>query len=551
MKKQLHFKSAQLEVTDGQSGQPLEISEWVSGGTVLVTLESSNSKESLVLQAGDHVELVDSSTARSTIAGYPFLVIQESGSQKNIIINVEPMLAISDDSLSVRLTLYPPIPGSVSPSPEMILEHLDQLGIRFGVRENAIKAACEKVIQKRSLVQNLTICRGRLPVNGKDGWLRSELELDVLPGKELLDGTIDYKERNLFIDVHQGQHIATIVPATSGMVGKDVYGNEVPQRTGEDLVLNHGDDIIVDETNGMILAVIAGVVSIINNRDIRVTDHQVIAGDVDYSTGNVRSKAAVEIRGNVLPGFKVSGEGDVVINGEVSGAQIKSKANVTIGGRVTGKNTHIEAGGNVNLNFIEEASIICGGSVTVTSSIYFADIHSDGSITAPAGTKAIGSTLIAGESINLGQVDTSNSPSSTLAAACKPERLKTYNAILEAMNADQLKIKRLTALVGPDSEHDELQSLIRQTKDNEALVARFNLSPDGSADGPSSGLRFATQQKIKIETSLEQGATIRIGNSIITLCRSLEPGTIILEPDNEKIVYQPADENQLPIQLSV
>ena len=551
MKLQRHFKSAQLEVSDGQSNHKLEISEWVSGGSILITLESDSSKDSFILQAGENVELIDSSTARSTLAGYPSLDITESGSQKTAVINIEPMVAISEDGWSVRLTLYPPIPGSVEVGGELILEQLEQLGVRFGIRENAIKSACEKVSQERSMVQNLIICRGRLPVNGKDGWLRSELELDVRPGKESLDGSIDYKERNLFVDVRQGQHLATIVSATSGMVGKDIYGNEVPQRVGEPLVLSQGEDIIVEAATGIIRAAFAGVVSIANGRDIRVTNLQVIGGDVDYSTGNIRSKAAIEIRGDVLPGFKVTADGDVVINGEVSGAQITSKSNVMIGGRVTGKNAHIEAGGDITLNFIEEASISCGGSVTVASSIYFSDIRSDGSIIAPGGAKIVASTLIAGESITLGQVDTISSPSSILAVACSPERLETYNAVQEAINADKIKITRLSALVGPDSEHEELQALIRQTRDNETLLHQFNLVPDGSADEPASGLRYASQQKIVIETSLEQGAEIRIGNSLATLRTSLEPGTITLDPDDEKIVYKPTGENKLPITLSV
>lgn len=78
--------------------------------------------------------------------------------------------------------------------------------------------------------------------------------------------------------------------------------------------------MLYNEVTGEIHAAVAGVLSAVTNTSVRVTAKLVIPGDIDFQTGNVESRAAVQIGGSLKPGFKVITGGDVLVGGSVESA---------------------------------------------------------------------------------------------------------------------------------------------------------------------------------------------------------------------------------------
>ncbi len=536
-----HFRTGTIKVGEGEEARSFEVSQWLPAGTLLASLEPGGSDgktaQEIVLTPGAHVEYsADKRGLLAVVSGYPRMTTKKEGSARVVIVEIEPLLAISEDGWSVKLNLYPPFDGYPAPAQQQIVEQLEQADIRWGVREKAIAGAHEKVHGERTPVLGLVIARGRMPVNGQNGKLRIEVQVGEQPGREQSDGSIDFKERNVFIGVDAGQLLATRIAATAGLSGINVFGQEVPQTPGKDLSIKSSADIVYDERTGQIRAACGGVVSVVNDTTIKVTSKQVIPEDIDFTTGNVRSKGGVEVGGSVRPGFMLKAGGDVLINGIVESGQVAG-ANVIARGGVTGKQSIIEAGGDVFLHYLEEGRIICQGAVHIAKEAYFAEVRCLGSLTSGAESRIIGSKLYGGASLSLFQVDTDSSPHSSLAAAVDYERFERLRQLTERRTACEEVVFRLRHRLGPGGTSADLEEHEEELADCRRALQDFNLIPVSADDDTSGGLRFACAQKIEIAGIIQAGATIRIGNSEAVLKHSCREGFFALNSETQKIAF--------------
>jgi uncharacterized protein (DUF342 family) len=538
-----HFRTGTVKVGEGEEVRSFEVSPWLPAGTLLASLKTDSSApddkeaQETVLAPGPHVEYsADKRGLLAAVSGYPRLSTKKEGSARVVIVEVEPLLVISEDGWSVKLNLYPPIDGYPAPDQQQLLEQLEQAGVRWGVREKAIAGALDKVHGERTPVLGLVIARGRMPVNGQNGKLRIEVEVGEQPGREQSDGSIDFKERNVFIGVDAGQLLATRIAATAGLPGINVYGHEVPQVPGKELSVKSGADIVYDERTGQIRAACGGVVSVINDATVKVTSKQVISEDIDFTTGNVRSKGGVEVGGSVKPGFILKAGGDVLVNGIIESGQVAG-GNVIARGGVTGKQSIIEAGGDVFLHYLEEGRIVSNGAVHIAKEAYFADIRCHGSVTSGAESRIIGSKLFAGGSLSLVQVDTDSSPHSSLSAAVDFERFERLGQLIERQKACEEVVFRLRHRLGPGGTSPDLEEHEEELADCRRALQGFNLIPVSADDDTAGGLRFACGQKIEIAGIIQAGATIRIGNSEATLKHTCREGFFALNSETQKITF--------------
>ncbi|MCB2215808.1 DUF342 domain-containing protein [Desulfofustis glycolicus] len=538
-----HFRTGTVKVGEGEEVRSFEVSPWLPAGTLLASLKTDSSApddkeaQETVLAPGPHVEhSADKRGLLAAVSGYPRLSTKKEGSTRVVIVEIEPLLVISEDGWSVKLNLYPPIDGYPAPDQQQILEQLEQAGVRWGVREKAIAGALDKVHGERTPVPGLVIARGRMPVNGQNGKLRIEVQVGEQPGREQSDGSIDFKERNVFIGVDADQLLATRIAATAGLPGINVYGHEVPQLPGKELSVKSGADIVYDEQTGQIRAACGGVVSVINDTTVKVTSKQVISEDIDFTTGNVRSKGGVEVGGSVKPGFILKAGGDVLVNGIIESGQVAG-ANVIARGGVTGKQSIIEAGGDVFLYYLEEGRVVCHGAVHIAKEAYFADVRCHGSVTSGAESRIIGSKLFAGGSLSLVQVDTDSSPHSSLAVAVDFERFERLGQLIERQKACEEVVFRLRHRLGPGGTSPDLEEHEEELADCRRALQDFNLIPVSADDDTAGGLRFACGQKIEIAGIIQAGATIRIGNSEAILKHTCREGFFALNSETQKITF--------------
>ncbi len=488
--------------------------------------------------AGEFVEVTaDKQALVATVQGYPHLTRVKEGEGEQVLVEVDPMLAVSADGWTAKLTLYPSLAGSVLPELVEILGFLDRVKIRWGVREKNIVACIQAVKTEQRPKRQQVIARGRPPIHGENGWLRIGVSIGAQAGKELGDGRMDYRERRLFIGVDKGQLLATKVPATAGIAGINVYGQEVAQVPGRDLTIKTGEDVLFDPETGEIRAAFAGVLSIVGNTGVKVTAKHVISGDVDFTTGNIDSRNAVEISGSVKPGFKVVTGGDLLIGGSVESAHIICHGNAVIRGGMMGEEASLEADGDVDIPVADNGSVASKGSVRISREAYQAEIKSLGDISCTGQAKVVSCELFAGGSITVIDVDTDTGPNSLLAAATLPERYVRHNKLLKAYHQAQAAVEAWYRRFGEGSGHTQLVELQEELVDAKASLASYNLVPGVGEHNREDGLRYACRQRITLQGTIQAGAVIRIGNSETTLKKNFHEGYFALNSESGKLQF--------------
>ena len=143
--------------------------------------------------------------------------------------------------------------------PNEVLSEINNQGIKYGIKENDIVAYCEK----GEYFKELIIAEGVQVVHGKDAKLEYHFKTDsTIEFKEKADGTVDFKNINNILTIEKDGLLCTLTPAVEGKKGIDVYGNDVPFRTGKTLELPNGKNTYRSPDNLKLFAAVDGAINL-------------------------------------------------------------------------------------------------------------------------------------------------------------------------------------------------------------------------------------------------------------------------------------------------
>jgi hypothetical protein len=362
------------------------------------------------------------------------------------------------------------------------------------------------------------------------------VEIGPIAGKLLRNGKIDFRDRKAFVAIEQNQLIATKVPATDGTPGKNVLGEKIPARPGNDSTLSTSGDVDFIPETREIRAKCSGILSVVNDNNIQVSAKQVINGDIDYSTGNIESKNAVEITGSVLPGFNVSARGDIAVVGNIQAAQVVSKANVIVKGGLVGEDSNIKAKGDVDITFVEKGNIEAGGLIVVRKQSYYSEIQAAGSIHCSEQSRIVGGALVSGESITCGDVGAPNAKAATLAAGVSGSRyglfsmLQRKEAELEELLSEYRQRHGAQALQQP-----KFKKTAKELEEIQSKLKKLNLLPGTAEYSRMEPMMNSSSAEISVFGGIIAGTTVRIGNVSMTLDSDCTASTFMLDDSNLRI----------------
>ncbi|MGE4560468.1 MAG: flagellar assembly protein A, partial [Desulfobulbus sp.] len=472
--------------------------------------------------AGEHAALDEPGEhLLATATGYPRLYTVRKAGVEHLHLGIEPLIQITPDKMQALLCLKPAPPGHPLPSQEEIEHQLDAMQVVHGRLPRSI-TQCLRQCMEQQRPQTQIIALGVLPVRGKDARLRFTMDIGPMPGKVMSNGEIDYRERNMFIGVNKDQVIAVRVPPTPGSPGQDVFGNTIAQTKGNDIKVRVTDDAAYDEATGEIRAMRSGVLSLLSEGTVKVCSRQVISQDIDFKTGNIVSRDALEIRGSIHPRFRVNALGDILIRGNIEKAQARSDANVVVQSGLIGDYAVIRCRGEVDIQFVERGRIFSGGSILLRKSAYYCRLHSGGSINCPPTTRILASQVVAAGSLVLGSVGSENAEPSMLAAAVSPEQLQKMYALQREVEARKEAVERLRRRIGPDAASEELENLQQLYNQSRKEFNGFNLITAAMDADSDQGLSHALECSIIIKGTIFAGSEIRIGNSTMILPLSMQ-----------------------------
>ncbi len=217
-------------------------------------------------------------------------------------------------------------------SPQDIIKNANEKGIRFGLSEKACRKACEKRTKELIL-----IAKGEPSIPGKDAKLEFAVPLEKVIDLPLDSNQVDFRSSVKIPNVRAGEIIAVKTPVVPGIPGKGVTGKILHPEKNKDFRLRAGKGVELKEKDGLLFAVAttSGWPRYNENSGIVEVDevyyHQ---GDVNLSSGNLKTSGSVEISGNVIEGMEVETEGNQFVRGTVTDAELRAWGSVTIKGNV-------------------------------------------------------------------------------------------------------------------------------------------------------------------------------------------------------------------------
>lgn len=330
----------------------------------------------------------------------------------------------------MKVTVEISAPANEQDPPVVLQDVIDKIkkaGVEFGINETIIN----EHIEQKKWNELFIAAEGIYPGVGED----AKVEYNFLTTKSLKphiseDGHIDYKEINAVGSVSKDDVLVKKIPATKGLNGKNVFGNELSGISGKDINVVPGAGTYKDPKDPLIIKAAAdGVISF--NPNTLVVDVQklyAIPGCVDFSTGNVHVKSSVDIGGDVKTGFSITTPYDINVKGRIEHAEIICDGNLNVKGGIVGDCKQIiKVGGDIHTGYIRDQHIICKGGVYAGTEISGSIVESGDDITLikPDG-RIVGGKIIASSKIIAGSAGNKYDVTTLLEAGVNFEHRERY-----------------------------------------------------------------------------------------------------------------------------
>lgn len=297
-------------------------------------------------------------------------VLEEAGEE------VSSFVTVTENRMQAILNLPSPV-DNAEYNIEFIMRILSQHNVKQGIKKDRI----EEMIANKEYFKDVVVAEGKLPVDGKNGKYLYYFRKTVQHKPKVLeDGSVDYKDIELFETVKEGQLIAEYQPPTAGGFGYNVLGELLPPTKGRDLIPLHGKGFSMSEDKKQYYALMDGIIEWKQEGNIEIRDMFVLPGNVDASTGNIKFDGDVSIDGDVEYGFSVTATGNISINGYCEGAVIQAGKDILIRKGCKGQNIgELRAGGSIMGQFFESVNVFAKDKIEA-SYLLNCNVKTDGKL---------------------------------------------------------------------------------------------------------------------------------------------------------------------------
>ncbi|MFP4211043.1 MAG: flagellar assembly protein A [Alkalispirochaeta sp.] len=294
-------------------------------------------------------------------------------------------VTVSDDRMEALLSLEEGSGTGSRLTREGVDQALERAKVTYGILEDRIAKALEAA-KAGTTVSGIVVAEGSAPVNQSENRLEFSIDLKGETAVRIRkDGSADFRSRNAIPTVQEGEEICRVLPSQQEAIdGTDVLGQKIPATSDTGFAVELGENVTREEQadgSVVIRASTSGEVVYEKNRIAVQTSHT-IQGDVDMKIGNIKFPGTITIGGTVRSGFYVVSGGDIRIAGGVEGALLSADGDILIKQGVKGAGKAVlRSKRNIMSTFVELATVLSVGDVTLTSSIVRSRIKCNGKIT--------------------------------------------------------------------------------------------------------------------------------------------------------------------------
>ena len=515
------------------------------------------------LQPGPGVQLAPNGTDYiACTCGY-------AGIENSKVTVIDP-LWISSDGMEACYLRLPLLPGSQSPQPDDLRALLEAFNVASGIDEEALDRLSGNFTDQQPPL--VTLARGEPPHPPKDALPTFPLDYEFRVGTFRPDGSIDFRERNIFPAIHQDDLLAECRVPVPGQPGRTVLGQEIPVDDPVEIQLTPGENVRIEregEVQRLYATADGGAVlktqeqrsqsGSVQSREYAVQVQPVarIEGDVCYETGNVVFQGNVEIGGSIQGGFHVQATGDVVVaNSLEAGAAIQTDGDVVVQQGIVGRQTVVKAKGSVSAKFVHDATIQAGADVLLGSYARGAQLRASGQVQVEGlGGSGNNGGIIGGRTWGVKGIVSRNlgserSTTTHLFVGLEPDQHARFEKLSGSVRQAELMLEKLLKAIDlPTLKADEIRKLVARNPAKKATVLHYVKKANQLAQVRE---KFLAEQR-KLEDQIAEAAreaqvdvpdqafartAIHIGSLQLVLAENLQKIRFLVDPEQPKIIWQ-------------
>lgn len=306
------------------------------------------------------------------------------------------VLTISGDGLFCSAAYVPS--GNGAP---LTLSELQTFLTQAKIKEGIVASGLEALIASaaQGSVASVTIAAGTAMIPGADGTIqftvKDSLEEEEITEEQAVlpdDGRMDLRHVQRFLNVVAGQQVGTILCPGEGVAGRNIRGQVIPAQPGLPLDLELAGGIRLGDDGVSLYAEADGRLCW-QGKELSVEEVYLIKGDVDFKVGNIRYNGYLDVKGDILDGFKVQASKGIKVQGNIGACEVSSEGDIAFCGLNGQGKASITCGGKVLANFIHDAQVHAEGDVLVETEIRNSFIRSNGMVKINKGILAGGETV--------------------------------------------------------------------------------------------------------------------------------------------------------------
>jgi uncharacterized protein (DUF342 family) len=429
------------------------------------------------------------------------------------------IIDISRDQM-IATVRYDTSKGTKLPQVEDIKAALEEKGVVYGINEDTIKKGVTSLTP-------FVAAEGKQVQHGENARIERKFDLSQKNRPKIDEfNRADYKDMGLFVLVKKGDLLAVRIPQTEGTPGKNIFGLDVPARTGRPIPMPQGKNTEVRNENELYAMIDGQIVD--STRKIDIDPHLDIRSSVGTGTGNIDFTGSVSIKGNVEAGFVVKATGDIEIGGMVNGAEVYGR-NVMIKGGINGQNRGIvKAVEDVQAQFAENANIEAGRDVSIVDAILHSNVRAGNRVYVEERRGIItGGSVAAGEEIRCKMVGNAAAVVTRMAVGVDPTVQQRYIEICRECKEDRGRLKQITQMLNTLSKID-VSRLPQQRIDQINVLTRSQFPLAGKikrAEKEIQSLEEAMGRmkdgKIRVADTVYPGVRITINSVIMNVQSSI------------------------------
>ncbi|MFQ2269452.1 DUF342 domain-containing protein [Aeromonas enteropelogenes] len=262
---------------------------------------------------------------------------------------------------------------------EQLQEAIAQSEIKQGVSEPLLMEAIQsaKEASPGSLLK-LVVARGEPAVNGQDTRYERLVETPaerILKPQEREHGKVDLRDLGSIVTVKAGTQLMRRHPATSGIPGFTVTGQELPAKHGKDSPMMAGEGTFLSQEDpDLLIASRAGLPC--REKSGMKVDEVLSVKQVDARHGHITFEGGLIVSGDINPGMKVSVSGDIVVGGFIEGGLIEAGGSITVRHGIIGRRNEqgeylcqLNAQGEIHASYAQYTQLAAGGNIQIQSQL--------------------------------------------------------------------------------------------------------------------------------------------------------------------------------------